>query len=303
MRFGPASVQPGNALGSVMPAQEVDWSEDCLFLNVQTPACDDARRPVMVWLHGGGFVNGTGATPWYDGANLVTRGDVVVVSINYRLGVLGWLHLGEIDPSFASSGNNGLLDQIAALDWVQRNIASFGGNPDDVTIFGESAGGMSVATLLGTPRAAGLFHKAIPQSGAAHNVVSAARASAVAAGFLERCGATTVGDLQEVPAQQVLEIQTDLAADFVSSQRGGGRGDRAGPARGLSALGLPFGPVLDGEVLPEPPIDVVRRGGSASVPLLVGTTRDEFTLFGLMMRAPDDAEALRRRVARLVDDP
>ncbi len=130
----------GDTLGAVGAGPAPDWNEDCLSLNVQTPALDDARRPVMVWIHGGAFVNGTGAIPWYDGANFVRHGDVVVVSINYRLGVLGWLHLGHLDPSYATSGNNGLLDQIAALRWVRDNIAGFGGDPANVTVFGESAG-------------------------------------------------------------------------------------------------------------------------------------------------------------------
>jgi para-nitrobenzyl esterase len=170
--FGAVSVQTGDSLAAIGSTPAPDWSEDCLFLNIQTPALDDAGRPVMVWIHGGSFVNGTGAMPWYDGPNFVRHGDVVVVSINYRLGALGWLHLGHLDPPTPRSGNNGLLDQIAALRWVRDNIAGFGGDPDNVTIFGESAGAMSVGTLLGTPAAEGLFAKAIAQSGAAHNVSS-----------------------------------------------------------------------------------------------------------------------------------
>src|SRR5271155_3289313 len=121
-RFGQVSVQVGDSLASIGPGAAPDWSEDCLFLNVVTPAIDDARRPVMVWIHGGSFVNGTGAMPWYDGSGFARHGDVVVVSINYRLGALGWLYLGHLDPDHSTSGNNGLLDQVAALRWVKENI-------------------------------------------------------------------------------------------------------------------------------------------------------------------------------------
>lgn len=157
---------------------------ECLTLNVWTPAPDDGRRPVMFWIHGGGFVTGAGTIPWYDGSALARR-DVVVVSCNYRLGALGFLELGGVDASLRDSGNVGILDQIAALRWVRDNIEAFGGDPDNVTIFGESAGGMSVGTLLGTPAAAGLFHKAIPQSGAASNVASLGAAEAAAAQLLD----------------------------------------------------------------------------------------------------------------------
>src|ERR1700691_5706610 len=192
-RFGQVAVQVGDSLGALGAAPPPDWSEDCLFLNVQTPALDGARRPAMVWIHGGAFVNGTGAMPWYDGANFVRHGDVVVVSINYRLGALGWLELGHLDPAYATSGNNGLLDQIAALRWVHDNIDGFGGDPDNVTIFGESAGAMSVGTLLATPAATGLFAKAIAQSGAAHNVSSMEGAVSVTEAFLEELDG---GDLE-----------------------------------------------------------------------------------------------------------
>ena len=143
-------------------------SEDCLYLNVWTPGLDDAARPVMVWIHGGAFTIGSGSEDYYNGSNLASRGDVVIVTINYRLGALGFLNL----PSLGET-NFGMRDQVAALKWVQANIANFGGDPGNVTIFGESAGGMSVASLMASPEAAGLFQKAIPQSGAGHNALSA----------------------------------------------------------------------------------------------------------------------------------
>ena len=179
-RFGPIAPQPGGVLGGMFTMGRVDAGEDCLSLNVQTPGLDDAGRPVMVWIHGGGFTSGTGATPWYDGTALCTRGDVVVVTLNYRLGALGFLHTAGLG-GHPSSGLVGILDQVAALEWVRDNIASFGGDPDQVTIFGESAGGMSVGVLLGLPAARGLFRRAIAQSGAASNVLGAEVTSAAVA--------------------------------------------------------------------------------------------------------------------------
>ncbi len=233
----------------------------CLTVNVWTPAADDGRRPVLFWIHGGGFVTGAGTVPWYDGTNLARR-DVVVVSCNYRLGALGFLHLEEIaGAAVVGSGNAGLLDQIAALRWVQDNIAGFGGDPGNVTIFGESAGGMSVATLLGTPSAWGLFHKAIPQSGAASNVSTTPRATHVAEKVMEHLGVDDLEGLRAVPADRLVGAQSVVGDDF-------GRG-----------AGLPFQPVVDGSVLPRPPLDAVRDGMSADVALLTGSNAHEMRLF------------------------
>jgi len=293
-RFGKVAVQVGDSLGAIGAGPAPDWSEDCLFLNVQTPALDDARRPVMVWIHGGAFVNGTGAIPWYDGANFVRRGDVVVVSINYRLGALGWLQLAQLDPVYATAANNGLLDQIAALQWVRDNIAGFGGDPGNVTVFGESAGAMSVGTLLGTPSAAGLFAKAIAQSGAAHSVSSADDAAAVTDAFVTELGGGGLEAVLSAAPERLLEAQEAVSQAMVTGQL---------PRRATSASGLPFGPVIDGEVLPRPPIEAIRDGSSAAVALLTGTTRDEWNLFGLMDRRVEDADTLVRRVGRFVEKP
>jgi para-nitrobenzyl esterase len=150
------------------PAAEPQ-SEDCLYLNVWTPGLDDAHRPVLFWIHGGGFTGGSGSSPVYKGSRLSSRGNVVVVTTNYRLGPLGFLNLNEITGGkIPATGNEGLLDQVAALEWVRSNITSFGGDPGNVTIFGESAGGMSVGCLLAVPQAKGLFRRAILQSGAAN---------------------------------------------------------------------------------------------------------------------------------------
>ena len=163
--FRPISPQvPNEALDSMLGLAPQEQSEDCLFLNIWTPGTDADARPVMVWIHGGAFTIGSGSDGLYNGAMLASRGDVVVVTINYRLGALGFLHLPALDES-----NFGMRDQVAALRWVRDNIASFGGDPGNIMIFGESAGGMSVASLMGSPEAQGLFHKAIPQSGAGHH--------------------------------------------------------------------------------------------------------------------------------------
>ncbi len=292
--FGRVAVQVGDTLGAVGAGPAPDWSEDCLFLNVQTPALDDARRPVMVWIHGGAFVNGTGAIPWYDGASLVHHGDVVVVSINYRLGVLGWLQLGHLDASYATSGNNGLLDQIAALHWVRDNIAGFGGDPDNVTIFGESAGAMSVGILLGTPAAAGLFAKAIAQSGAAHNVTSAEDAAAVTGALVAQLGGGGLEAVLDAAPARLLEAQQAVGQSMLA-------GHLRRPV--TSASGLPFGPVIDGAVLPRHPLEAIADGSAASVPLLTGTNRDEWNLFGLMDRPVEDADTLARRLGRFVQSP
>ncbi|MGH9302197.1 MAG: carboxylesterase family protein, partial [Acidimicrobiales bacterium] len=162
--FGAASAQNASAMETMLGQQRIIQSEDCLFLNIWAPSAEpDAgnRRPVMVWIHGGAFVTGSGSTPWYDGAAFARNHDVVVVTLNYRLGALGFLHLGDIGGErFAGSGNAGLLDQTAALGWVRDNIEAFGGDASNVTIFGESAGGMSVGAHLGLPASDGLFHKA-----------------------------------------------------------------------------------------------------------------------------------------------
>jgi para-nitrobenzyl esterase len=290
-RFGKVAPQLGGGLGAVLAGRTPDWSEDCLFLNVQTSALDDGRRPVMVWIHGGGFAGGTGAVPWYDGKHFVDHGDVVVVSINYRLGALGWMYLGALDPDHRT-GNVGLLDQIAALEWVRDNIGAFGGDPDNVTIFGESAGAMSVGTLMGAPRAQGLFHAAIAQSGAAHNITSADDAALVAEKMLETLGVDDVAGLVAADPASVLEAQAAVSAAAAAGELG--HGER-------NASGLIFGPVLDGDVLPQLPIDAVRAGSSASVPLLIGTNRDEWNLFALPRSPVGDDATIVRRLGTMVD--
>jgi para-nitrobenzyl esterase len=259
-------------------------SEDCLYLNVTTPGLDDQRRPVMVWIHGGAFMFGEGATPWYDGTGFATHGDVVVVTINYRLGSFGFLHLSDLFGSEVSgSGNLGLLDQVAALEWVRDCIEEFGGDPARVTIFGESAGAGSVATLLGTPAASGLFNAAIPESGAASWFATTERANEIASVIVETLGVKP-GDLDAMYAKTTDEIIAAQAAVGLETD----------------ANGLPFQPVVDGVVLPEPVLDAVAGGSAAGVRLLIGTNHDEMTLFSLMdpALATLDEAGMRDRISR-----
>ena len=286
-RFGPMAPQGVGGLEAMLGAGGFEQSEDCLYLNVATPAADDGRRPVMVWIHGGGFQTGSGSVPWYHGTRLAEHHDVVVVSINYRLGVLGYTHLGVLGEAFAGSGNVGLLDQVAALEWVRDNIAAFGGDPGNVTIFGESAGAMSVGTLLGTPAAAGLFHRAIAQSGSCQAISSPERATEVAAQVAVRFGGPE--GLLEAPVDQLLAAQTEVSAAI-----------RFAP--GGSSL-LPFQPVVDGVVLPVHPLEAVASGAAGAVDLLSGTNAHEFTLFTLAFPAEamtDDR--LRHNVAKVAGD-
>jgi len=257
-------------------------SEDSLALNVWTPSLE-GRRPVMVWIHGGAFVMGAGSSPMYSGRALVQRGNVVVVTLNYRLGALGFLPLASLRPDLDFATNLGLRDQLAALAWVRDNIAAFGGDPGNVTIFGESAGAMSVGTLLGCPGAAGLFHKAIAQSGAAHNCSSPARAAQVAQTFLEELG---------IPVEAAERLRNVGVPALLAAQA------RASMRLGVAHGTLPWQPWVDGDLLPEPPLRAVAAGLSRGVPLFIGTNRDEWKLFLLTDRKARrmDAATLRRRL-------
>ncbi|CAM3790178.1 carboxylesterase/lipase family protein [Tsukamurella strandjordii] len=240
--------------------------EDCLTLNVVTPARPTTTpRPVMVFIHGGAYLMGSSATPLYYGNSLVTRGDVVFVSINYRLGSLGYLDLTDFSTDERPiDGNLGLRDQVAALEWVRRNISEFGGDPDNVTVFGESAGGNAVTTLLATPAAHGLFHRAIAQSSAPGLTVDAALARGRGQQFVELLGGAS-------------------NLDSASTEELGRAGNRLMAALNQEQLGVvPFGPTVDGDYLPEDPEAAIAAGRGAQVPLIIGTNRTEATLFTKM---------------------
>jgi para-nitrobenzyl esterase len=276
--FGPWA--PQNAAGSALTGETpAAGDEDCLTLNVWTPGSDGSRRPVMVWIHGGGFTGGSGAAALYGGARLARRGDLVVVTINYRLGILGFLaHPGLTDEEAGgASGNWGLLDQVAALRWVRDNISAFGGDPGNVTIFGESAGGMSVTDLLAMPSARGLFGRAIAQSGPPSGV-SMARAEEHTSKLLAEFGFTEPAQLRTLPVDALLAAQGTV----LTSRAGGG---------------LILVPVIDGESVPIAPLQALTDGSAARVPFMVGTNRDEAKLFMVgdpKNRDPDDDLVLRR---------
>lgn len=293
--FGATALQSAGGITAFLGDAVKDMSEDCLFLNVFTPGCDETKRPVMVWIHGGGFNSGSSSIPWYDGSSLATRGDVVVVTLNYRLGALGFLWLGDLDSRYRSSGVNGLLDQAAALAWVKENIAAFGGDPDNVTIFGESAGAMSVSTLLALPAARGLFHRAIAQSGAASNTFTPETASVITSRVMAKLGATTIEGVLATEPETLLEaggsVEGALFADPSAI---------AGPT-GL-ALAMASQPVVDGEWLPMDPLVAVSSGEAADVPLLTGTNLDEWNLFRLMSPSSLDHPELLGRLERVFGD-
>jgi para-nitrobenzyl esterase len=281
-RFGPAAPQrPGTGL----TAAPLDWDEDCLTLNVCTPALDGAARPVLVWIHGGGFRTGKGGIPWYDGTSFALRGDIVTVTINYRLGALGFANLRDVaGADSAASGVAGLLDQITALAWVRDNIAGFGGDPGQVTIAGESAGAMSVGALLGSPAAEGLFQRAIAQSGAAHHTLSDETSREVGRDLAELLGAGDAAALDVAGVEAILDAQAQAETRFAQRRGSGGLSD------------LAFLPALATRALPEPPLAAIRAGRSSRVPLLCGTNADETTLFGY---GSQDEDKLRRLAARI----
>jgi para-nitrobenzyl esterase len=282
-RFGAIAPQVTSASEGVLGGTPGEQHEDCLYLNVWTPACDSGKRPVMVWIHGGAFVTGAGSVGTYNGKHLAARGDVVVVTINYRLGVFGFLNLRDASGGKApGTGSEGIADQIEALRWVKENIATFGGDPGNVTIFGESAGGMSVGALLAAPAARGLFHKAIPQSGAADIGMARERSAKLAEMVLEKLGVDAATALT-LPGKVVLDAQAALLA------QPGATGS------------LPFGPTIDGDVLPKRGILMVRDGNAAGVPVMTGSTRDEWKLFSLQMNPLTD-ERLGRYMAQRVGE-
>ncbi|MBU5353024.1 carboxylesterase/lipase family protein [Paenibacillus silvae] len=258
--FGPENIQPRHN-SEEMAGQKPPESEDSLYLNIWAPEKESGHPlPVMVWIHGGSFVTGSGSLPVYDGTQLAVRGDVIVVTINYRLGPLGFLHMAPLGQGFVS--NAGLLDQVAALQWVKENITAFGGDPNQVTVFGESAGSMSIAALMAMPSAKGLFQRAIMESGASQ-FMPAEQASALREGTLKMLGVDrdNLQKLNIIPVEQIM-----AAAETVKQQSGAG-------------MALLFQPVLDGETLPQIPLQAVSEGSAKDIPILIGTTLHEGSLF------------------------
>ena len=264
VKFGATCPQGGDVGRRTTTSGELlPHGEDCLVLNVWTPAlldqtgADTKQRPVMVWFHGRGFYAGAGSEPLYDGARLAKRGDVVVVTVNHRLNVFGYLYLGKVGgKDWQTSGNAGVQDMQLALEWVRDNAAAFGGNPANVTIFGESGGGAKVSTLLGVPSAKGLFQRGIIQSGARAKGASQALAAKNAETVMTKLNVKTVAELQAVPMDKLLAAVTTSG--------------RTTPD---------FGPVVDGQYLPADMFDPVAAPSARNVPIIVGTNRDEYALY------------------------
>src|SRR5712671_2328641 len=280
-QIGPRCPQPPTP--GLMPEEAIDldigpMSEDCLSLNVWTAAVDAAaKRPVMVWFHGGGYAVGSGGSVRYDGSSLARKRDVVVVTVNHRLNAFGFLYLTELGgEKYAEASNAGMLDIVAALEWVRDNIANFGGDPGNVTVFGESGGGGKVSTLMAMPAAKGLFHRAIAQSGVALRGMTADAAAAAAQALLGQLGlgASDLDRIQETPFERILgALQT------------------ARPPLG-------FGPVVGGHALPRHPFDPEAPEISAHVPMLLGSNLTERTFFPDTPLDPIDDAALLGHVKR-----
>jgi para-nitrobenzyl esterase len=254
-------------------------SEGSLSLNVWTPGIDGARRPVFVWIHGGAYVTGSGSFPLYDCADLSARGDVVGVSINYRLGERGYLYLGHLDEDYRQSGNSALLDQIAALRWVRDNIEAFGGDPGRVTVAGQSAGAGSITGLMAARPAHGLFHRAIIQSIAYMSFRSPDLARETTGRFLQESGGADPEALEAMPVDRLLAAQRAVMRSRPAWKKAG------------------FQPMVDGGLIARDLLELAVSGALADIPIMVGTTRDEWNPFNFFLSPEqiprDDAGVIR----------
>jgi para-nitrobenzyl esterase len=293
--FGPQSPQRMNfteVLAPQAPRSE-GYSEDCLVLNVWTPDASPRRkRPVMFWCHGGGFFQESGSWPWVDGAALARRGDVVVVTVNHRLNLFGYLHLGDIGgEKYAASGNAGMLDLVLALEWVRDNIEAFGGDPDNVMIFGESGGGAKVCTLLAMPSATGLYHRAATQSGTSIRAMTREDATVLASVFLDTLGIgrADIDALQTLPTATLLDAMQKALLTLPP---------------GPGGLRMGFTPVLDGHYVANHPFDPIASPLAAHVPMIIGCNEHEMSLFSLNDPASLtlDEAALHQRVVGFVGE-
>jgi para-nitrobenzyl esterase len=294
LAYGPSAPQREPGVGrnaspiAVAAAGLPAETEDCLVLNVWTPALDGRKRPVMFWCHGGGFATGSGSSPVTEGANLARRGDVVVVTINHRLNVLGFTALEEAGGSeFAGSGDAGMLDIVFALQWVRDNIARFGGDAGNVMVFGQSGGGRKVATLLAMPSAKGLFHRAVIESGATLKLVEREAGARAAHELMSTLGIAKgqARELQKLPVEKVMSAYFKVVRSMNVDQMTQG-----------------FSPLVDGRFVPQHPFHPVASAVSADVPLMLGSTRTELT----SSAQPGDFEltdaAMRSRIRGLIGD-
>jgi para-nitrobenzyl esterase len=281
LQLGAPSLQPGGQRRNEPPSDE-----NCLFLNVWTPAADGRKRPVMFYSHGGGFVIGSGGSEYQDGANLARTWDVVVVATNHRLGLMGFLYLGELGgEEYATSGNQGLLDICDGLKWVHANIQAFGGDPSNVMIFGESGGGAKTSCLYAMPSAEPYFNKASIESGPGIRMMPRDAAAETAIMTLKQLGIekSEWRKLLDVPADKLVDAQVELGKQpggpltMSGGRKGIGGGGRAGG----------FGPVVDGTILPNHPFDPEAPAISKNKPLIVGSNRDETNFFFMQNHSTD----------------
>ncbi len=278
--YSSESIQPPPMPGSLLSQETFPQNEGkCLTLNVWSPGLDDKKRPVMIWIHGGDFVRGSGSRPIYSGSNLVKQGDIIVVTINYRLGALGFLYLPEI-----ATANAGSLDQILALRWVKENIRKFGGDPENITIFGESAGAWSVITLCAMPMAKGLFHRVIAQSTPNYYASNGKKATD---DLFQMLGIKNgdIDALRKISTEKLLDAQVKIymKSSSVTSTN-------------------PWAPLVDGKILLQDPLEFFRQG-KTNIELLIGSNLDENKLFSFMdPRAPEiDITRVKKRVQRFMN--
>lgn len=293
VEFGPRAPQLDSQFKGVVPPEvEVmdpggPMSEDCLCLNIWTAGLGAGhKRAVMVWLHGGGYTTGSGAFTCYDGTELARKHDVVAITLNHRLGVFGFTYLADLGgQQFAESGNAGMLDIVAALEWVRDNIAAFGGDPGNVTIFGQSGGGGKVSVLMAMPSAHGLFHRAIVESGAAVTGAPRERATKSAEALMQKLGLQTndVAKLQQVPMEQLLQVMGEMSGNGM-------------PGSGS----LLMAPVVDGSSLPNDPFNPAAPALSKDIPLLIGTVETEVTFFPHQILDPIDDASLHAHVKQIL---
>jgi para-nitrobenzyl esterase len=283
--FGSIAVQDTRVL-AILPAEHEAQGEDCLFLNVYSPGLDNARRPVMVWIHGGAFSIGSGSNEMYATGTIASNHGIVLVTLNYRLGVLGFLNLNEVTKGrIPATGNEGLQDQVAALRWVKENISAFGGDPENVTVFGESAGAMSVGCLLNMPEAKGLFHRAILESPVGEMARPLDMSVAITEEFLRIAGVgvNDISGLRGLPIEALLRAQQETALRT---------------AQGAA----PVIPVADGVVMPRMPLESMECGLGLRIPTVIGCNLEEDKFFAMMI--PNgfkaDETILRKTVSKYV---
>ena len=256
-KYGPYVYQGYTPLEALFGKPGWESETDCLTLNIWTPNTDDLKRPVMVWIHGGAFIMGGGANPIYNGSELAKRGNIVIVTINYRLGALGFLNTAGV------TANIGMLDQIAALKWVRENIEAFGGDPNNITIFGESAGGISVITLMAMPAAKGLFQRVIAQSAP---ILMSKPAKSSSKNLFQKLGLEEgdIDALRKIPPEKLIDAQNKVLAKAEKE--------------GTSEL-MDFRPSIDGNILSEHPLDALKNGTGKNIDLLIGCNKNEYKIW------------------------